>query len=97
MCCPKCNSPKFRFRDWQDERDDVNRICINCALRYCPDKKAPVSEGTTTTDKSEWVEGKLIILYRYDPNELDNARLLSNFLTALEGDGFGECVEVEIK
>lgn len=94
MRCPNCNSSEFHFCDWQDERDDVNRICDICNSRYSPAKE---TESNDPFDKSNWIEGKIIVSYRYNPDQLNDSALLNHFIHALECDGFGEIIESEIK
>lgn len=93
MQCPNCNSSEFHYSDWQDERDDVNRICDICNSRYSPLKE---TESDDSFDKTNWIESKIHITFRHDPNEIDAGRLAHNVLRhCIESDGFGEIIEIE--
>ena len=49
-------------------------------------------------DKSSWIESKIYITFRHDPNEIDAERLANNVLRhCIESDGFGEVIEIETK
>lgn len=80
--CPHCNGSNFRFRDWQDERDQINEICVDCE----------------SEDRSDWIESKIYITFRHDPNELCANALANNaFRYIIESEGFGEIIDVEVK
>jgi hypothetical protein len=49
-------------------------------------------------DRSNWVEGKVHLTIRYDPNEVSlNAMAENVFRYCIECDGFGEITEIEVK
>lgn len=55
MNCPKCGENNFYFKDWQDERDDINRICVYCKQQYTPEKETKVNHGMTDDEFWEYV------------------------------------------
>lgn len=80
--CHICGGSNFRFVDWQDERDQRNGTCQDCE----------------SNDKSDWVESTIYITFRHNPNELSADALAHNVLRcAIESDGFGEVIEIEVK
>lgn len=49
-------------------------------------------------DKLNWVESKIYLTIKYDPNEINpNAMAENEFRYCIECDGFGEITEIEVK
>jgi hypothetical protein len=55
MKCTKCGENRFYFKDWQDERDNINHTCVNCDQRYTPEKETKVNHGMTDDEFWEYV------------------------------------------
>ena len=52
----KCGENRFYFKDWQDERDNINHICVYCNQQYTPEKETKVNHGMTDDEFWKYVE-----------------------------------------
>lgn len=88
QCCPDCNSDCFSYSNWQDDRDDINRICANCKRRYTPEKEIK--------EKPELWEAKIYVTFRYNPETITD-ELIADELCKRITDSGGEILNLEIK
>ena len=48
-------------------------------------------------DEDQYIEVKWYITARINPNELEQGLISDNFRQVIEGDGFGEVIDIEEK
>ncbi len=96
MKCIECGGDKFHFRDWQDERDNVNAVCNNCRLVYQP-PELPIDFVDADELPEFDRECKAIIYFKYNSSKLNAENEIISHFESLENDGLVCVMDMELK
>ncbi len=98
MKCIKCGGDSFYFSNWQDERDQINFRCSHCLTVNQKPPELPIDFADSEEDEIKFDrECKIIVYFRYDSNELSDGAITDLIRYRIEGEGFGEIIDMEIK
>ncbi len=100
MKCIKCGGDSFYFSNWQDERDQINFRCSHCLTINQKEKppELPIDFADSEEDEIEFDrECKIIVYFKYSSRDLSDFGIAAVITSAIESDGFGEIMDIEIK